>query len=65
MCAHITNSTITITLPPPTVTIIDTAAAAAAAAAEARFVAEDPATFTSFKADYDRSRTTLTRTGAL
>jgi hypothetical protein len=41
------------------------AVAAAAAAAEARFVAEDPATFTPFKADYDRSRKTLTRTGAL
>lgn len=32
-------------------------------ATEARFVAEDPATFKAFKTDYDRSRSTLTRTG--
>jgi hypothetical protein len=38
-------------------------AAAPAAASEARFVAEDPATFKGYKTDYDRSRSTLTRTG--
>lgn len=39
-----------------------TAASKDPAAAEARFVSEDPATFTPFKKDYDRSRNTLTRT---
>jgi hypothetical protein len=47
----------------PCSNIIAAAAAAAAAPTEARFVSEDPSTFTSIKADYDRSRKTLTRTG--
>jgi hypothetical protein len=41
------------------------AAAADPAAEEARFAAEDAANFAGVKRDMDRSRGTLTRTGAL